>query len=52
MVKASDLGEVLNISIGIKSDRKFCLPKKATRFVDGRVNLRLRFYVAAALSDI
>ena len=52
MVKASDLGEVLMFSRGIKSDREFCPPKKTTWYVDGRVNTRLRFYVAAALADI
>ena len=51
VVKASDLGEVLMFSRGIKSDRKFCPPKKTTWYVDGRVHSRLRFYVAAALAD-
>ena len=52
MVKASDLGEVLIISRGIKSNRKFCPPQKTTWYVDGRVILCLRFYVAAALAVI
>ena len=53
VVKASDLGdEVLMFSRGIKSDCKFCPPKKTTWYVDSRVNSRLRFYVAAALADI
>ena len=52
MVKVSGLGEVLMFSCGIKSDHKSCPPMKTTWYVDGRVNSRLRFYVAAALADI
>ena len=52
MVKVSGLGEVLMFSRGIKSDHKSCPPKKTTWYVDGRVNSRLRLYVAAALADI
>ena len=49
---ASDLGEVLLFSRGFKSDRKFCPPEKTTWYVYGRVNSRLRFYVAATLVEL
>ena len=38
-------------SRGIKSDRKFCPPKKTKWYVDGRVKSRLQFYVSVAMTD-
>ena len=52
MVKVSGLAEVLMFSRGIKSGHKSCPSMKTTWYVDGRVNSRLRLYVAVALADI
>jgi hypothetical protein len=52
MVKASDPVRYSCLVVESIQGHKFCPPKKTTWNVDGRVNLRLRFHVAAVLADI